>query len=51
MHMGVWPALRQALQSGEPVTRPLSAALTMICAELNELVDLAKNCEPEAQTG
>jgi hypothetical protein len=43
-------SVRQALQSGEPVARPLSAAITMICDELNELVDLAKFCELETQT-
>jgi hypothetical protein len=50
MHMGVCSALRQALQSGEPVARPLSAAITMICFEINELVDLSQYWELEAQT-
>jgi hypothetical protein len=50
MHMGGYPALRQALQSGELVAGPLSVAITMICFEINELVDLSQYWELEAQT-
>jgi len=48
--MGVCQALRQALQSGEPVVALLCAEIKMIRDEINELVDLPKYWELEART-
>ena len=48
--MGVCQALRQALQSEEPVVAPLCAEIKMIHAEVNELVDRSQYRELEAQT-
>jgi hypothetical protein len=50
MRMGVYQPLRQALQSGEPIVAPLRAEVKMIRNEINELVDLPKYWELEAQT-
>ncbi len=50
MRMGVCQALRQALQSGEPVVAPLCAEIKMIRHAINEVVDLPKCWELEAQT-
>ena len=50
MRMGVCQALRQALQSGEPVVEPLCAEIKMIRHAINEVVDLPKCWELEAQT-
>ena len=50
MCMGVCQALRQALQSGEPVVALLCAEIKMIRDEINELVDLPKYWELEART-
>jgi hypothetical protein len=50
MRMGVCQALRQALQSGEPVVAPLCAEIKMIRDAINALVDLPKCWELEART-
>jgi hypothetical protein len=50
MRMGVCQALRQALQSGEPVVEPLCAEINMIRDPINALVDLPKCWELEART-
>jgi hypothetical protein len=50
MRMGVCQALRQALQSSEPVVAPLCAEIKMIRDAINELVDLPKCWELEART-
>ena len=50
MRIGVCQALRQALQSSEPVVAPLCAEIKMIRDAINELVDLPKCWELEART-
>jgi len=50
MRMGVCQALRQALQSGEPVVAPLRAEIKIISDEINELLDLPMYWELEART-
>jgi hypothetical protein len=50
MRMGVCQALRQAVQSGEPVVAPLRAEIKMIRDEINELLDFPMYWELEART-
>ncbi len=50
MRMGVCQALRQALQSGEPIVAPLRAEVKIIRDEINQLLDLPKCWELEART-
>jgi hypothetical protein len=50
MRMGVCQALRQALQSGEPIIAPLRAEVKIIRDEINQLLDLPMYWELEART-
>jgi hypothetical protein len=50
MRMGVCQALRQALQSGEPIVAPLRAEVKIIRDEINQLLDLPMYWELEART-